>query len=138
VRNRLIELRRKDGIPIMDEKTVVVVRGYRFSKLLVGPCGRWVIRDMDVQQLACAEFYNDQDIKTLERRSDYRQEITGHDPVHGEFLIMRLLVSEIIPDNVTATQNVLGLPMAVDPSPPLPREFADSSSDGSDCHCNTP
>ena len=30
------------------------------------------------------------------------------------------LVSETIPNNVTATQNPLGLPMAVDPSPPLP------------------
>ncbi len=29
--------------------------------------------------------------------------------VHGEFLIMRLLVSETIPVNVTATQNSLDL-----------------------------
>ena len=29
--------------------------------------------------------------------------------VHGELLIMRLLMSETIPDNVTATQNALGL-----------------------------
>jgi len=34
-------------------------------------------------------------------------------PVHGEFLIMRPLVSETIPDNVTATQNALGLPVVV-------------------------
>lgn len=60
------------------------------------------------------------------------------DAVPGELVIMRPLVSETIPDNVTATQNALGLPMAVDPSPPLPREFADSSFDGSDCHCNNP
>ena len=58
--------------------------------------------------------------------------------VPGEFLIMRLLVFETIPDNVTVTHNALGLPMSVDPSPPFTREFVDSSSDESDCHCNTP
>jgi hypothetical protein len=79
VRNRLIELGREDGIAIMDKKTVVMVRGYRFSKLLLGPCGCWVIRDMDVQQLACAEFDDDQHIEALERRCDHRQEIAGHD-----------------------------------------------------------
>lgn len=56
----------------------------------------------------------------------------------GEFLLMRLLVSETVPYNVTATQNPWDLPMIVAPFPPLPREFADSSSDGSDCHCNIP
>ncbi len=79
VSNRLIELGREDAIAIMDKKTVVMVRGYCLSKLLLGPCGRWVIRDMDVQQLSCAEFYDDQHIKTLERRGDHSQEITGHD-----------------------------------------------------------
>jgi hypothetical protein len=72
VRNRLIELSREDAIAIMDEKTVVVVRGYGFSKLLLGPCCRWVIRDLNVQQLSCSEFHEDQDIETLERRGDHR------------------------------------------------------------------
>jgi hypothetical protein len=36
---------------------------------------------MDVQQLSCAEFDDDQHIKTLERRGDHRQEIAGHDPL---------------------------------------------------------
>ena len=66
-----------------------------------------------------------------------KRQTTKPHPVPGELLIMLPLVSETIPDNVTATQNALGLPMAVDPSPPLPQEFVDSSSDGSDCHCNT-
>ena len=48
VSNRLIELGREDAIAIMDKKTVVMVRGYRLSKLLLGPCCRWLIRDMDV------------------------------------------------------------------------------------------
>jgi hypothetical protein len=39
--------------------------------------------------------------------------------VYGEFLIMRPLVSETIPDNVIATQNALGLPSAVDLSLPV-------------------
>ena len=34
---------------------------------------------MDVQQLAYAEFDDDQHIETLERRGDHRQETTGHD-----------------------------------------------------------
>lgn len=45
------------------------------------PCGCWVIRDMDMQQLACAEFDDDQHLKTLERRGDHCQEIAGHDPL---------------------------------------------------------
>lgn len=63
----------------MEKKTVVMVRGYRFSKLLLGPCCRWVIRDMDVQQLSCSEFDDDKHIETFERRGDHRQEITGND-----------------------------------------------------------
>lgn len=46
-------------------------------------------------------------------------------PVHGELLIMPLLMSEIIPDNVFATQNALGLPVAVGLSQPLPRGCVD-------------
>lgn len=61
----------------------------------------------------------------------------GFGRVHGEFLIMPLLVSEIIPDNVLATQNALGLPVAVGLSQPLPRGCVDSGSDESDSHCNT-
>ena len=34
---------------------------------------------MDVQQLACAEFDDDQHIETFERRGDHRQEVTSHD-----------------------------------------------------------
>ena len=79
VSHRLIELRREDAIAIMEKKTVGMVRGNRFSKLLLRPGCRWVIRAMDVQQLSCAEFYDDQHIETLERRGDHRQEITGHD-----------------------------------------------------------
>jgi hypothetical protein len=79
VSNRLIELRREDAIAIMDEKTVAMVRRYRFSKLLLCPCRRWVIRDMDVQQLSRSEFYDYQHIETLKRRSDHGQEITGND-----------------------------------------------------------
>jgi hypothetical protein len=58
-------------------------------------------------------------------------------PVHGEFLIMPLLASETIPDNVPATQNALGLQVAVGGSQPPPRGFVDSGSDESESHCNT-
>ena len=45
--------------------------------------------------------------------------------VHGEFLIMRLLVSETIPDNVLATQNALSLPVALGLFQRLPLGFVD-------------
>ena len=61
----------------------------------------------------------------------------GGKPVHGEFLIMRLLVSETIPDNVSATQNALGLPVAVGLFQRLPLGFVNSGSDESESHCNT-
>ncbi len=49
--------------------------------------------------------------------------------MHGEFLIMRQLVSETIPDNVPATQNALGLPVAVGLFQSLPLGFVDSGSE---------
>ncbi len=48
------------------------------------------------------------------------------EPVHGEFLIMRPLVSETIPDNVPATQNALGLPVAVGLFQRLPLGFVEA------------
>ncbi len=57
-------------------------------------------------------------------------------PVPGESLIMRPLGSEIIPDNVTPTQNVWDVPVMGEPSQPVLREFADSSADGPYWHCN--
>ena len=53
------------------------------------------------------------------------------DPVHGEFLIMRLLVSETIPDIVSATYIGSGLPVTVGLSQLLSRGFVDPGSDGS-------
>ncbi len=50
----------------------------------------------------------------------------------GEFLIMPLLASETIPDNVTATQNASGLQMVVGLFQPLPLGFVDLGSDGSE------
>ena len=59
-------------------------------------------------------------------------------PVHGEFLIMPLLVSETIHDNVTATQNALGLQVAVGLFQPFPLGFGNSGSDESENYCNSP
>ena len=57
--------------------------------------------------------------------------------MHGEFLIMPLLASETIPDNVIATQNALGLQVVVGLFQPLPLGFVDSGSDEAESHCNT-
>ena len=46
--NRLIELRREDAVSVMDKKIIAMVRRYRFSKLLLCPGRRWVIRDMEM------------------------------------------------------------------------------------------
>jgi len=47
---------------------------------------------------------------------------------------MRLLVSETIPDNVTATHNALGLQMAVGLFQRLPLGFIDANSDEPESH----
>ncbi len=57
--------------------------------------------------------------------------------MHGEFLIMRPLVSETIPDNVPATQNAVGLPVAVGLFQRLPLGFVEAGSDEAESHCNT-
>jgi hypothetical protein len=51
--------------------------------------------------------------------------------VHGEFPFIRLLVSETIPDNVSATYIGSGLPVTVDLFQLLSRGFVDSGSNGS-------
>ena len=50
---------------------------------------------------------------------------------------MRPLVSETIPDNVPATQNALGLPVAVGLFQRLPLGFVDAGSDEAESHCHT-
>ena len=57
--------------------------------------------------------------------------------MNGEFLIMRPLVSETIPDNVTATHNALGLQVAVGLFQRLPLGFIDADSDEPESHYNT-
>ena len=63
---------------------------------------------------------------------------SGQIPVPDEFLIMPLLKSETIPDNVTATQNALDLPEMVGAAQLFLPTFVDSSSDESESYCNTP
>jgi hypothetical protein len=50
---------------------------------------------------------------------------------------MRPLECKTIPDNVIATQNALGLQVAVGLFQPLPLEVVDSGSDEFESHCNT-
>jgi hypothetical protein len=50
---------------------------------------------------------------------------------------MRPLVSETIPDNVTATQNALGQPVAVGLFKQLPLGFVEAGSDVAECHYST-
>jgi len=57
--------------------------------------------------------------------------------VNGEFLIIRPLVSETIPDNVTATHNALGLQVAAGLFQRLPLGFIDADSDEPESHYNT-
>ncbi len=57
--------------------------------------------------------------------------------MHGEFLIMRPLVSETTFDNVIATQNALGLQVAVGLFQRLPLGVVDSGSDEAESHYNT-
>ena len=50
---------------------------------------------------------------------------------------MRPLVSETIPDNVPATQNALGLQVAVGLFQRLPLGFGEAGSDEAESHWNT-
>ena len=58
------------------------------------------------------------------------------EPVPGELLIMQPLGCKTIPDNVIATQNALGLQVAVGLFQPLPLGFVNSGSDESESYCN--
>jgi hypothetical protein len=55
-------------------------------------------------------------------------------PVHGEFLIMRPLVSKTIPDIGPATHNVLGLQGAGGLFQRFPLGFVEAGSDEADSH----
>ena len=62
--------------------------------------------------------------------------VASADTGYGEFLIMRPLECKTIPDNVIATQNALGLRVAVGLFQPFPLEFGNSGSDESENYCN--
>ena len=60
--NRLVELGREDAIAIMDEKTIVMVRGNGFPQLLECPCRCRVGCHIAVQNPSGPVFDNDQDV----------------------------------------------------------------------------
>jgi hypothetical protein len=76
--DRFIQIGRKDTVSIMNEVSVGMIRWDCFAKLLLRPCRRWVVRDMDVHQLSCCKLNDYKHIEALESCRDHGQNIIGN------------------------------------------------------------
>ena len=70
---------RKDRIPIMNQESVDVIARDGFSKLLQGPGGSRMGRNIAVQNAATSHFHHHEHVQHSEAGRDCHQKITRHD-----------------------------------------------------------
>ena len=77
-----VELLGENGIAVMDEQPVRVLRGDCFAQLLKGPwCGR-MRRDMGMQNPARGVLHDHQDGAQAKGCRDHDAEVTGNNRLH--------------------------------------------------------
>jgi hypothetical protein len=75
----LVHLCREDRISIMDQKTVGMIAGDRFAKLLQGPGCRWMRGDVAMDDAPCPDLHQEEHIESSKPSGHHDQEITGDD-----------------------------------------------------------
>ena len=90
VLDRLVELRRKGGMSIMNEKAIGVVTGNGFAKLLQGPISRGMLGHIAVKNATRSDFDQQQHVEDTKAGGDGDHEITGNDR-------LRIIVDECLP-----------------------------------------
>ena len=68
----------KDTVPVVDEEVERMITRKSFAQLLLGPLRAGVIGDVDVQDLASAQFHENEHIKDTESGCHHDEEVTGH------------------------------------------------------------
>jgi len=76
---RSVESAGEDGVAVMDDKTVRVIRGEGLTQLLEGPSGGRMSCRVEVNNAARRVFHDHQHIKQPERRRRHHAEVTGDD-----------------------------------------------------------
>ena len=63
----------------MDQKTVGMIAGDRFAKLLQGPGCRWMRGDVAMDDAPCPDLHQEEHIESSKPSGHHDQEITGDD-----------------------------------------------------------
>jgi hypothetical protein len=77
----MVESSGEDGVVIMEDKPVSMVRRYSLAQLLEGPGGSWMSGHVKVNKAARSVFHNHQHVKQPESRARDDAEVTGDDGV---------------------------------------------------------
>jgi hypothetical protein len=75
----MVESSGEDGVVIMEDKPVSMVRRYSLAQLLEGPGGSRMRGHVKVNKAARSVFHNHQRLKQRESRARYDAEIAGND-----------------------------------------------------------
>jgi len=78
VRERFIESGGEDGVVVVEDKPVGMVRWYSFAQLLEGPGCSWMRGHVKVNKPARSVFYNHKHVKQLESRARDDAEVAGN------------------------------------------------------------
>jgi hypothetical protein len=78
VYERLIQSSGEDGVVVMEDKPVSMVRRDAFAQLLEGPGGSWMRRHVKVNKAARSVFHDHQHVKQPESRARDDAEVAGN------------------------------------------------------------
>jgi hypothetical protein len=79
VLDRLVELRRKGGMSIVNQETICMVTRNGFAKLLQGPLRRGMLGHIEVNDATRADLDQHQYVEDTKAGGDGDHEIAGHD-----------------------------------------------------------
>src|SRR5215467_1393573 len=74
----LVDIRREDGVAIVDDETIRMIARQGFPELLHRPFRRGMGRDVLVKNLAGSDLHDNEDVEGTECGGDYHEEVAGH------------------------------------------------------------
>src|SRR6516164_7480211 len=74
----LVDIRREDAVPIVDDEAVRMIARQGFPELLQRPFRRGMGRDVVVENLAGSDLHDNEDVEGTEGGGDHHEEIAGH------------------------------------------------------------
>src|SRR5215831_11724549 len=74
----LVDIRREDGVAIVDDETIRMIARQGFPELLHRPFRRGMGRDVLVDNLAGSDLHDNEDVEGTECGGDHHEEIASH------------------------------------------------------------